>query len=125
MALNFNGGWSNFQFFKSGSEIKAKAETKVQQLQAKLEDRQNRINAMCKEKGLDITQLLTNIDAFANGMSSDALRINIGELSQIKAETRAMKDERNTLEQLQIIVRNVVPSTSYELTFSQLEYLDF
>lgn len=125
MSLRFHGGWSNLKFFKSGTEIKSKTDLKIADLKKKQEERQERIRAISTAKGLDITSLLTNLESFQRGMSSDAFTMNVGEMEQLKAEASSLKDERSTLEQLEVVSRNVVPSESYQLTFEQLEYLNF
>lgn len=42
-----------------------------------------------------------------------------------KAEANAMKNEKASLEQLSLIVRNLPKEQVFKLNFQQLEYLDF
>lgn len=126
MSLRFHGSWTNFKFVKTGAEIKVRADSKVLELRKKQEERQERIRSICSTKGLDITKLLTNLDSFQRRMSSsDTFNMNVGEMEQLTAESEALKAEKSTLEQLDVMARNLIPTEIYQLTFEQLEYLGF
>lgn len=125
MAMNFYGTWNNISFTKEGTDLKAKVDAKILTLKRKQEERQERIRVICANKGLNITDLLQNIDAFNQNMSNQAFNMNVGEMEALKSESRALRDERATLKTLEIMSRNLDEGQQYKLTFEQLEYLDF
>ncbi len=125
MSMSFRGGWGNLVFPKRGSEVVKRAEDKVSALKRKLEERQERVKVICATKGLNITDLLSNLDGFSNNISNAQFNMNVGEMEQLKSEARAMKDEKESLSKLQLIARNLPKEEDFELTFEQLEYLDF
>lgn len=125
MSMSYRGSWGNLQFPKRGSEVVKRAEEKVTLLKRKLEERQERVKTICSTKGLDITALLSNLDGFSNNVSNTQFNMNVGEMEQLKSEARAMKEEKESLGRLQLIARNLPKEEDFELTFEQLEYLDF
>lgn len=125
MSMSYRGSWGNLVFPKRGSEVVKRAEDKVTLLKRKLEERQERVKSICTTKNLDVSSLLSNIDSFSNNMSNTAFNMNVGEMEQLKSEARAIKEEKESLGRLQLIARNLPKEEDFELTFEQLEYLDF
>jgi hypothetical protein len=125
MAMIFHGGWGNINFKKTGATLKTKVDAKIEVLKRKQEERQERIRVICTNKGLNVSDLLQNLDAFNQNMSNQAFNMNVGEMEQLKSESRALRDEKSMLNKLLVMTRNLNAAEEYELTFDQLEYLDF
>lgn len=123
----FYGNWNGLEFPKYGKEIVLQSEKKVLQLEAKIKERQERIKTITEQKGINITDLLSNLDALSGQSTTNyaAFNMNVGEQEQLKAEAQCIKQEKQNLEQLQLIVRNLPKEQVFKLTFQQLEYLDF
>lgn len=136
MGVMFKGGWHGLEFPKYGKEIVAQAEKKVKVVEAKIKERQDRIKNITEKKGINVADILGNLEALSvqgihtyhgltEGAMSPSLNLNVGEAELLKAEAKAIKEEKQSLDNLNLIIRNLPKEQVFKLQFDQLEYLDF
>lgn len=145
----------NFTYRKSSHEIIAKMETKILIVQAKIEDRVQRVAALRAEYGIDdaaLVQLLTAARKQAGAMkfsytSNSSVRggasemqertIGAGAVNNLLTESDFIESERDQVTRMKLVVRNLqpipafaangtpLPDTGFQLSDDEIEYLGF
>lgn len=155
-AANIDHSFRNFSFRKTADEIKEKAKLKITQIGAKIEERQKRIADLRKEYAIDdaaLVQLLqaarkqqnamqftystSNVAAGGGNSKMEEKVIGAGVVNNLMTENDFIEGERDQLETLSLIVRNLfpivkhsadgtaLPDGGFEMTQDDLRYLGF
>lgn len=118
-------------FTKPGHEIAAKALIKIEQLRAKISEREAVITKLCEQHRLGAADLF----ALAQEQNESDYRkpayvapirdVPAGVATALKKESQQVESERAQVRTLGLLTRNIEPSRAHELSFAELEYLDF
>lgn len=116
--------FSDLHFYKTGAEIKGKCEERIAAVRESAAEREKLINELTKQMGLKTaTDVLLHMDDL------DGLVSNARAESPVKAKLHqavgSLRDKREELESLEMVVRNIDTSEKFKLSFSALEYLEF
>lgn len=119
----------NFSFQKSSGEILAKAAAKVESLTLKIAEREARIVRLRKEFEItdqDMIKLLSQAaqDALSNARVTTTMSYNIGTQDEVRVvaagvvqnlltERQLIEQEKDSVEKLQMISRNLRPLVAY------------
>lgn len=117
------GSFKTLKFPKLGKEIIEAAMATKDAVAEKIDDRQKRISRLCEEKGLSVADFFNNADEFYN--NSTAYGVQAGELAQLREESMHIQNEKAVLKELDLIIHNLPPEESFDLTFEDLTYFGF
>lgn len=119
-------------FHKPGHEIAAKAQLKVEKLQAKIKEREARIALMCEQHHLSASDLFAvaqeqNEGDYRRGpvYAAPVRDIAAGVATALAKESQQVESERTQVRTLGLLIRNIDADTAHELSFAELEYLAF
>lgn len=118
------GSFKNLVFPKQGKDIIEAAKNQRAKVLAKIEEREERIRVICKEKGLNVADFFINADQFYENATS-ALGIQAGELAQMREEAHHMTAERAVAKELTSIIDNLPDDWEFKLDFAELDYFGF
>ena len=123
--------FGEIKFLKSGREIAAQANLKIEQVKLKIQEREARIAQVCEQHRLGAADLF----ALADEQSDDHRRgpayrpsvrdIPAGVATALAKESRQVESERSQVRTLGLLTRNIALDTAHELTFFELQYLGF
>ena len=117
--------YGQMDFPKTGAEILEKGKAKVKDLKEKLADREVALKVQVKEAGLDDSvDILLNIDDLLNEACSSA---NAPSDVKVRLQNlvRKIRDERQELDRLELMVRNLPEGETFKLSFDALTYFGF
>lgn len=135
--------FGQLKFTKLGSEIKAKAEAKAVQVSAKIKERQVRISTVCEKYNITPADLFALAQMYAgnrgrieykstvlsDGSEDEGPKfradIPAGKIAEIGQESSLIESEKNQLEKLNLIARNIDPGVQHQLSYDELKYLGF
>lgn len=130
------------EFTKLGTEIIEKATAKVDQVKAKIAERQTRIKDVCEKYNItasDLFALARMYSGQGGKVRYDSLSMNdaeegepqirrdipAGKVAEIGQESSLIEAEKRQVEKLSLIVRNLNPSKLHKITYDELQYLGF
>lgn len=117
--------FGQLHFPKTGKEIVLKGHEKVEALKKKLVEREVELKAMLKDAGLtDSLDILLNIDDLLNEAVSSA---NAPSDVKVRLQNivRKVRDEKDELERVEMMVRNLPVDEQFKLSFEALTYFGF
>jgi hypothetical protein len=118
------GPFGDLNFEKTGAEIKGKAETKIGTLREKTKERETTIQELCKGMGLETAMdVLTKMDQLDDMVSNAAG--DSPEKAKLHQAVNRVRDIREEMDQLEIVIRNIDPEKTFTLSFEALEYYEF
>jgi hypothetical protein len=116
--------FSDLHFYKTGAEIKSKCELRVDKVLESATEREKLIDDLTKQMGLK-----TAADVLLHMDDLDDLVSNARAESPVKAKLHqavgSLRDKREEIDSLQMVIRNIDTSEKFKLSFSALEYLGF
>jgi hypothetical protein len=116
--------FSDLHFYKTGAEIKNKCELRVDKVRESAIEREKLIDELTKQMGLK-----TAADVLLHMDDLDDLVSNARAESPVKAKLHqavgSLRDKREEIENLEMVIRNIDVSEKFKLSFSALEYLGF
>lgn len=141
-------------FAKTSGEIKEKAASKIEALASKVKEREGRITRLRKEFDIsdqDMIKLLSQAaqDALSNARVATTMSYNIGNQDEVRVvaagvvqnlltERQLIEQEKEHIEKLQLVIRNLRPLThhatntgvayesdSFTLSEADLDFLGF
>lgn len=118
------GPFGDLNFDKTGAEIKGKAETKLGNLRHKVTEREATIQELCKAMGLetamDVLTKMDQLDEMVSNAAGDS-----PEKAKLHQAVSRVRDIREEMEQLEVVIRNIDPDKTFTLSFEALEYYEF
>jgi len=121
----YGNEFKQLYFPKAGHEIREKGHDKIQVLKGKLEDRERALREQIKDAGLnDSVDILLNIDDLLNENNSSA---NAPSDVKVRLQNlvRKVRDEKDELERVELMVRNLPSDETFNLSFDALIYFGF
>jgi hypothetical protein len=153
---NLDNSFRNLTYYKTAAEIKEAALSKIDKLNAKIENRLKRVTGLRKEYGIDdaaLVQLLqaarkqqnasmsytysTSNAAVGGGSKMEERTIGAGVVNNLMTENDFIESEKDQVEALSLIVRNLkpilkhsangqeLPDGGFVLNTDELRYLGF
>lgn len=123
--MYYSKEFNELHFPKTGAEIEEAAGEKAQELKEKLQERERALRVQVKEAGLsDSVDVLLHIDDLLN---RDASSANAPSEVKVKLQNlvRKIRDEREELERLHLVMRNIPREETFNLSFAALGYFGF
>lgn len=109
-------------FPKSGSDIVAKAVQKAEKIEAKITERKRVVGDMAKSLGI------TNVEDALLRAEDLGLELNAEDQvvhSKMLSNRSKAQKENEELRRLQMLIRNLPPDQSFDLSFDALSYFGF
>jgi phage-related protein len=131
--VNIRSCFNAIKITKTGQEITRKAEERVIGLDTKIHEREERIKRIKTEYNIedkDLLQALANANqTYSNAQLSggDGAQkfIPAGVVQNIQTENSLIVAEKEQIEVLSLLARNLDPVEKYSLTFDELKLLSF
>lgn len=118
------GPLGDLSFDKTGAEIKGRAETKLGVLRDKLKEREEVIQGLTTSMGLETAMdVLTRLDQL-DEMVSDGIA-DSPEKAKLHQAVLKLRDHREEMGQLDIVIRNIDSEKVFTLSYDALEYYEF
>lgn len=125
MFKQYHGNFQHLSFPKTGKEIKEKVAGMIEARIQKISDREGRIKQLVEKKGVTATDFFANLHEFESPSYQNTYSFQAGELANLKAEALAIKENREELDRLKLIHRNLPDSDTFKLDFAELDYFGF
>ncbi len=123
--------FAEVKFHKVGHEIATQAKLKIDKLKVKIEEREARIAQLCKQHNLSASDLFALAQDQSEGdyrrpvYAAPVRDVAAGVASALAKESQQVESERTQVRTLGLLTRNIDASTAHELSFAELEYLEF
>jgi hypothetical protein len=118
------GPFGDLNFDKTGAEIKGKSEELLGTLREKLREREAMIQELTKSMGLetamDVLTKMDELDEMVTNSMGDS-----PEKAKLHQAVSKLRDYREEMDQLEIVIRNIDPEKTFTLSFEALEYYKF
>ena len=124
--MYYNGNeFRQLTFPKTGEQIKERGVEKIRTLKLSLKSRERAIQAIVKEAGLTSSvDILLNVDDLLNeNFSCEQAPSEVK--ARLQNVVRKVRDEKEELSRLELMVRNLPDNVKYDLSFDSLSYFGF
>jgi hypothetical protein len=127
MRQGYYGDFGSLSFPKKGAQIVGRAQTMLDEVTAKIVEREGRIRAAANESGMKSAgDVLVGLQSIAEGSSGAGdFNMNVGLAAKVKGEIAALNADRAEREKLTLIVNNLPHEREFDLTFAELRYFGF
>jgi len=122
----YGDNFGQLEFPKTGAEIVERVHAKAEALKVKLADREKALDMQLKDAGLtDTMSLLLNVDDLLHGEAMSSANTPSDVKVRIQNIVRKVRDEREELERLNLVIRNLPKDKTFDLSFGALTYFGF
>lgn len=121
-SAGYHTPYENLHYTKTGRVIIEQATKKIEFLNAKIEERQERITKLCEETGLTMETIRAMMMASA---LSNSERLTAGQAAMLIEEYRQIDAEQRELRRLKTITKHLHPDEKFELSQDEVRSLWF